>query len=115
MADVILDESNGHLFDRDDLVKEEKAACHTKIQNVILQQQQNDGYNNNEHVLGLKRPILVITCDSRRALQTRIMAFLPDELTNNNVWVYFFDPLTGDRDAEAQTERGLFVRYLQEG
>lgn len=45
---------------------------------------------------------------------TRIVAFLPDDFANK-VRVYFFDPLTGDRDILEQTQNRMFVRYLQDG
>lgn len=116
LAHVILDESGGHLFDRDDLVNEERAAlaCVRKMHNTILQNANADDCGGGGGSGGLKQPILVITNDSKRSLHTRIVAFLPDEFANK-VRVYFFDPLTGDRDIFEQTENGMFVRYLQEG
>jgi hypothetical protein len=103
MAHVILDESGGHLFSRNNLVAEEAAsvACLRKMQSI---------FHNNTFM----KPIILITSDSERPLQIRIVVFLFDEFTNN-VSIYFIDPLNCNKDILNQLKSGLFVRYLKDG
>jgi hypothetical protein len=129
LAHVVLDESGGDLFSAD-LVDEEAAsvACLRKLHKIV---QSSDGGGRI-----LERPIVVVTNDTRqRPFRVKIVALVPDKnnsrssSSDGSFFVYFFDPVTGNRDIENQPietmdmnnnpmvkkRTPILLRYMTEG